>query len=405
MSKQISPATDSKASLAYWRQRVYRNSYTRGGHQFRVRGWCVKIQLAGHRQTWRLQATSREAAAAEARKRFLAAREPLSSSSPDPDQRLRIVRRPHPAPGAPLGELSLHWSGDGPADYYPLGTANSAVAGRRARRLHGQLIQDPLNTRARVPRELTVALEWCSNPVVWTYFTFHSRPHSEAANPSPATGHRGPRRAVAVVEPELGVRQALLLALNQSPDFAGTAGFAHASEALAGLEAGRFTLVLINQSLEGLSGAGFLDRLRVIAPSLPGLIYTTYPDSDHLFAATPGGASGYLLKRSPPDRFLEPLLPLSNDEVLDQSSLASRARSWFQRVLGAPAPDRSAGELSRLTGRELEILALLSKGFVDKEIAQSLRISVWTVHGHAKNIYEKLGVHSRTEAAVKYLQK
>lgn len=405
MSKRTGSSSDSKASLTYWRQRVYRNSYTRGGQQFRVRGWCVKVQLAGQRQTWRLQAKSREAAAAEARERFLAAREPLLATPMVSDERLRLVRRPHPAPGAPIGELALQWSGSGPADYYPLGTANPIVAGRRARRLHGQLIRDPLNTRARVPRELTVALEWCSNPVVWTYFTFHSRPDSEDPSPAPATNRRGPRRAVAVVEPELGLRQALLLALNQHLDFAGSTGFANASEALAGLAASRFTLVLINQSLEGLSGAGFLDRLRVVAPSLPGLIYTTYPDSDRLFAATPGGASGYLLKRSSPDRFLEPLLPLSNDESLDQSSLASRARAWFQRVLGAPTPDRSAGELSRLTSRELEILALLSKGFVDKEIAQSLRISVWTVHGHAKNIYEKLGVHSRTEAAVKYLQK
>lgn len=398
-------AGDSKDSVAYWRRRVYRNSYTRGGQQFWVRGWCVKVQLAGQRQTWRLQATSREAAAAEAQQRFLAAREPLLAPAVVPDPRLRLVRRPHPAPGAPAGELSLHWSESGPADYFPLGTANPAVASRRARRLHSQLVKEPATTRTQVPRELTVALEWCSNPVVWTYFTLHSRPAPEASEPTPVARPRGSPLPVAVVEPEPGIRHALLTALNQSLEFTGTAGFANASEALSGLDQGRFNLVLVNQSLEGLSGAGFLDRLRVVAPHLPGLIYTTYPDSDRLFAATPGGASGYLLKRSPPDRFLEPLLPLSSGESLDQPSLASRARTWFQRVLGAPAPDRSAGELARLTGRELEILALLSKGFVDKEIAQSLRISVWTVHGHAKNIYEKLGVHSRTEAAVKYLQK
>ena len=61
--------------------------------------------------------------------------------------------------------------------------------------------------------------------------------------------------------------------------------------------------------------------------------------------------------------------------------------------------------MSRLTARELEILGQMARGFLDKEIANGLRISVWTVHGHAKKIYEKLGVHSRTEAVVKYLQK
>jgi len=61
--------------------------------------------------------------------------------------------------------------------------------------------------------------------------------------------------------------------------------------------------------------------------------------------------------------------------------------------------------MAKLTHREHEVLALLSKGYVDKEIADSLRISIWTVHGHVKNIFEKLGVHTRTEAVIKFLQK
>lgn len=65
----------------------------------------------------------------------------------------------------------------------------------------------------------------------------------------------------------------------------------------------------------------------------------------------------------------------------------------------------SSLETAGLTPREHEVLALLSKGELAKEIASSLGISIWTVHGHVKNIFEKLGVHTRTEAVVKYLQK
>ena len=65
----------------------------------------------------------------------------------------------------------------------------------------------------------------------------------------------------------------------------------------------------------------------------------------------------------------------------------------------------SQRETAKLTDREHEIMNLLSRGCVDKEIADALQISIWTVHGHLKRIYEKLGVHTRTEAAIKFLDK
>ncbi len=90
---------------------------------------------------------------------------------------------------------------------------------------------------------------------------------------------------------------------------------------------------------------------------------------------------------------------------LTREKIASHIRDYFQR-LSAPLPaGSSSGKLAKLTPCEHEVLAFLSKGFPDKETADSLRISIWTVNGHVKNIFKKLGVHSRTGAVVKFLKK
>jgi len=82
-----------------------------------------------------------------------------------------------------------------------------------------------------------------------------------------------------------------------------------------------------------------------------------------------------------------------------------RVRDYFQSLYGFTRPGEETQALASLTALEQEILNHLSKGFLDKEIASALSISIWTVHNHLKHIYEKLGVHTRTEAVLKYLQK
>jgi len=135
------------------------------------------------------------------------------------------------------------------------------------------------------------------------------------------------------------------------------------------------------------------------------VFFTTHEDSDQLFKATPGGASGYILKRTSPERLLEPIVGVLKDGDLSPDRIAVHVRRYFQSLVESLSSLESARDMARLTPRERDILNLLSKGSLDKEIAESLRISLWTVHGHLKNIYDKLGVHTRTEAAVRYLQK
>src|SRR5205823_59294 len=91
--------------------------------------------------------------------------------------------------------------------------------------------------------------------------------------------------------------------------------------------------------------------------------------------------------------------------VFTREEITNSVRSYFEEAVTSLPVGGSAHQLTKLTLREHEILALLSKGHPDKEIAELLHISTWTVHGHLKKIFEKLGAHNRTDAVVKYLHK
>ena len=112
-----------------------------------------------------------------------------------------------------------------------------------------------------------------------------------------------------------------------------------------------------------------------------------------------------MLKRISPTRLLDPILDAPKQPNLSNGELLPRVRSYFKHLLLPRHDHETSSGLGRLTRREHEVLALLSKGCVDKEIAQALGISVWTVHGHIKSIFERLRVRTRTEAVVRYLEK
>jgi DNA-binding NarL/FixJ family response regulator len=163
-------------------------------------------------------------------------------------------------------------------------------------------------------------------------------------------------------------------------------------------------MVLLNHNLAGRLGVNLNGQVTVLPPSVPALGYSTCVDGDQLFVSTPGGAQGYLLKRVNPARLLEPIFNDAGRPNYSASGLQDRVKTYFKALL-QPRSDPDSSLLARLTRREREVLDLLSKGCVDKEIAQALGISAWTVHDHFKNIFERLGVRTRTEAVVRYLEK
>jgi DNA-binding NarL/FixJ family response regulator len=116
-------------------------------------------------------------------------------------------------------------------------------------------------------------------------------------------------------------------------------------------------------------------------------------------------SNGYFLRRTPPAQVLAPMAGASLGKTHSPDHVLLQTRSYFQNLIAGPPAHRPTGEQPGLTPREEEILLRLSKGYQDKQIADTLNISTWTVHNHIKNIFKKLGVHSRTQAVIKHLQK
>jgi DNA-binding NarL/FixJ family response regulator len=125
------------------------------------------------------------------------------------------------------------------------------------------------------------------------------------------------------------------------------------------------------------------------------MMLTVFEDHDRIFQSLAAGASGYLLKQTPPAKLLEAITELHRGGAPMSTQIARRVVEVFQQP--APSGDATVG----LSPREKEIIALLGKGFLYKEIASQLGISVETVRTHIHNTYEKLHVRSRTEAVMK----
>jgi DNA-binding NarL/FixJ family response regulator len=204
---------------------------------------------------------------------------------------------------------------------------------------------------------------------------------------------------VSIVEDEPELRESLAILINGAPGFQCVGTFATGEEALRGIFANRPDVVLMDIHLPQMNGIECVAKLKACDPNLQIMILTMYEDGDQIFKSLMAGASGYLLKRTPPAKLLEAIEELSHGGSPMSAQIARKVVSYFQDQR-APAP-----ELQNLTKREQEILEFLAKGYLYKEIAAALEISVDTVRGHLRNIYDKLHVHSRTEAVVKFLSR
>lgn len=209
---------------------------------------------------------------------------------------------------------------------------------------------------------------------------------------------------VALVEDDPGVRANLTRMIDGTPGFCCQAAYADGATALAGIPANRPDVVLMDINLPGMLGPECVRRLKALVPDLPILMLTVYDDSEQVFKSLMAGATGYLLKRTPAAKLLEAIREVHEGGAPMSRQVARRVVQFFQEVDHLPGlkePGRSP-EISLLTEREEQVLASLAKGHLYKEIADQLKISFETVRTHVRSIYEKLHVHSRTEAVLKY---
>jgi DNA-binding NarL/FixJ family response regulator len=148
-------------------------------------------------------------------------------------------------------------------------------------------------------------------------------------------------------------------------------------------------------NLPGMSGIECTRALKAANPAMPIMMLTVYENDEQIFESLKAGATGYILKKTPPAKLLESLEDLHRGGAPMSGLIARKVVTAFQRVIP------SAKETENLSKREQEILSHLAKGYRYKEIADALFISVETVRTHLRNIYDKLHVRSRAEAVLK----
>ena len=203
---------------------------------------------------------------------------------------------------------------------------------------------------------------------------------------------------VAIVEDDEGIRSSLAALIRRAANLKLVGDYPNAEAALKEIPARAPDVVLMDINLPGMNGVECVRQLKGALPKVQVLMLTVYEDSDSLFNSFKAGASGYLLKRTASAKLIEAIADVHAGGSPMTPQLARRVVQFLSR----PAEENSS--LPKLTPGEREFLDQLAKGYAYKEIAERMKISIDTVRSYVRTVYEKLHVHSRTEAVVKYLR-
>ncbi len=202
---------------------------------------------------------------------------------------------------------------------------------------------------------------------------------------------------VSIVEDDPHARKILSGWISRSSGFKLAGEWADAESALKHLPSDRPDVVLMDINLPGMSGVDAVKRLKPQIPETQFVMLTVYEDADHIYNALMAGATGYLLKQTPRAELLAAVEEVHGGGSPMTSNIARKVVQAFRA--NTPATDGPAAELSP---REQEVLDLLARGYLYKEIADRLNISVPSVNTYVRRMYEKLHVRSRAQAVAKY---
>jgi DNA-binding NarL/FixJ family response regulator len=203
---------------------------------------------------------------------------------------------------------------------------------------------------------------------------------------------------VALIEDQKVLREGLAFLIDGTEGFRCSGSYGSVEQALQKLERDLPQVVLIDIGLPGMSG---IDGIRLLKDRFPDVLcitLTVYEDEQKIFDALCAGASGYLLKRTPPARLVESLREVVNGGAPMSPEVASRVVSLFKNIRPPEHADY------QLTPHELRLLKMLVEGHSYKTAAAELRSSINTIGTHMQSIYRKLQVHSKSEAVVKALR-
>ena len=203
---------------------------------------------------------------------------------------------------------------------------------------------------------------------------------------------------VAIIEDQNETREGLSFLINNTASFRCRHAYASMEEALLGIGTNPPTVALVDIGLPGMSGIEGVRILRQRYPSIAPVLLTVFKDDERIFQAVCAGACGYLLKKTSPERLLDAVKQIAEGGAVMSPEVAKRVVELFRK---SQAPTQQADALSP---QENRLLRLLIDGHQNKTAAAELGISVHTVSFHLRSIYEKLHVHSRSEAVARALR-
>ena len=200
---------------------------------------------------------------------------------------------------------------------------------------------------------------------------------------------------ISIVEDLTEVRESLENLVRGSDDFLLLSTYSNAEQAQNKIPKEQPQIVIMDINLPGISGIDCIRRIKNVCPNTQFMMYTIFEDDDKVFEALEAGASGYLLKKTPKEKIMEALLELYEGGSPMSTQIARKVIKSFQQK------NQFSSESNLLTPKQKEVLELLSKGFLYKEISEKLKISLNTVKQHIHKTYLKLHVCNRTEALIK----
>jgi DNA-binding NarL/FixJ family response regulator len=204
---------------------------------------------------------------------------------------------------------------------------------------------------------------------------------------------------VVIIEDQRETREGLRFLLDTTEGYRCVATYETMEQALAGLRPELVDIVIVDLGLPGMSGVQGIREVKARSPALPLVALTIYEDDAQIFQALCAGATGYLLKKTPPARLLECLHEVMSGGAPISPDVAARVIALFQKIHPPAEADY------HLTPHELRLLTLLSEGHSYKTAAAAVRSTVNTVKFHMRSIYTKLQVHSKSAAVAKALRR
>jgi len=205
------------------------------------------------------------------------------------------------------------------------------------------------------------------------------------------------RTRIIIFEDNNELRESLSMIIESVPDFELVGAFPHARRVIPNVEQTKPDVVLMDINMPGMSGIDAVKEIHSRFPEIRVLMQTVFDEDDKVFASICAGASGYILKNTPPERVLQAIREVAEGGAFFTPGIARKVLMSFQQQ-----PESS--EYVDLTEKEKQILQQLVNGHSYKKIGEELFISYETVHSHLKKIYEKLHVNSKSQAVAKAIR-